>query len=160
MADLSLLPTDIAAMSVTELAALPVQQKIEVDRNINEALAWLKKARIKLDAAFDQCYGEQGRQALHESGRDFGTSYVSDGRLRIKFDLPKKVSWDQAQLTQIAERIAAAGDEPRSFLDIKLSVSETRFNAWPRSLQQQFAAARTVEAGKPGFTLTIDEEAA
>jgi len=25
-------------------------------------------------------------------------------------------------------------------------------------LQQQFAAARTVDAGKPSFTLTLDEE--
>ena len=159
MADLTLLPIDIAALSVTELAALPIQQKLEVDRNINEALAWLKNARTKLDAAFDQCYGQQARQALHDSGRDFGTSHISDGPLRIKFELPKKVSWDQAKLKQMAERLVAAGDKPESYMDIKLSVSETRFNAWPQSLQQQFAAARTVEAGKPGFTLTVDEEA-
>ena len=44
------------------------------------------------------------------------------------------------------------------YLDIKLSVSESRYTNWPPALQQQFAAARTVDSGKPSFTLSIDSE--
>lgn len=160
MSDITLLPADIAAMTVAQLAALPPQQKVELDRNINEAQAWLKKARLKLDAAFEQIYGEQARTALRESGRDFGTTYVNDGALRVKFDLPKKVSWDQKQLTQIAQRIVSAGEKLDGYMDVKLSISESRYTNWPAALQQQFAAARTVEAGKPDFTLSFDGEAA
>lgn len=158
MNDITLFPADIAEMSVAQLAALPVHQKAEIDRNLDQAIAWLRKARTKFDAALDAAYGEQARAALRESGRDFGTAHIDDGALRIKFEQPKKVSWDQQQLTQIAERIVAAGEKIESFLDIKLAVSESRFTNWPPSLQQQFASARTVAPGKPAFTLSFDSE--
>ena len=154
MSDLSIYPTDIATMSVSQLAALPPEVKREIDKNLDESLDWLKKARTKFDAALDQCYGQQAREALRESGRDFGTAYISDGPLRIKFELPKKVSWNQKQLGEIAERIVASGEKVEDYLDVKLSVSESRYTNWPAALQQQFAAARTVDSGKPSFLLS------
>ena len=160
MSDLTIFPADIAEMSVSQLAALLPEQKREVDKNLDEALDWLKKARAKFDAALDQCYGEQARAALRESGRDFGTAHISDGPLRIKFELPKKVSWNQKQLAEIAERIVASGDKVEDYIDVKLSVSESRYTNWPTALQEQFAAARTVEEGKPTITLTLDGGAA
>lgn len=156
MNDLTIFPADIAEMSVSQLAALSPMQKQEICMNLDAAIDWLKKARTKFDAALDQCYGEHARAALRESGRDFGTAHISDGPLRIKFELPKKVSWNQKQLGEIAERIVASGENVESYLDIKLSVSESRYTNWPPALQQQFAAARTVDAGKPSFTLSID----
>lgn len=159
MNDLTIFPADIAEMSVSQLAALPAVQKHEIDKNLDAAIDWLKKARAKFDAALDQCYGEQARAALRESGRDFGTAHISDGPLHIKFELPKKVSWNQKQLGEIAERIVASGEKVESYLDIKLSVPESRYTHWPAVLRQQFADARTVDAGKPSFTLSIDSEA-
>ncbi len=156
MNDLTIFPADIAEMSVSQLAALPVEQKHEIDKNLDAAIDWLKKARTKFDAALDQCYGEQARTALRESGRDFGTAYISDGPLRIKFELPKKTTWDQGMAREIAARIAASGEKVEHYFDIKFSVPETRYTNWPPALQQQFAAARTVDAGKPSFTLSID----
>jgi len=156
--DPTIFPADVAEMSVSQLAALPPEVKHEVGKNIDAAIDWLKKARTKFDVALDQCYGEQARAALRESGRNFGTAYVIDGPLHLKFELPKKVSWDQKQLAQIAERIVASGEKVESYLDVKLSVSESRFTNWPPTLQQQFAAARTMDSGKPSFTLSIDSE--
>ena len=158
MTNLTILPADLAALSVSELASLPPAQKQEISRNLDEALDWIKKARAKFDAALDAAYGERARAALRESGRDFGTAHISDGSLHIKFDLPKKVSWDQKRLAEIAERIVASGEKVGGYLDIKLSVSESRYTNWPPALQQQFAAARTVDSGKPSFTLSIDSE--
>jgi len=159
MNDLTIFPADIAEMSETQLAALPPEQKREVDKNLDEALDWLKKARAKFDAALDKCYGEQARAALRESGRDFGTAHISDGPLHLKFELPKKVSWDQKKLKAIAERIVASGEAVESYLDVKLVVSESRYTNWPPALQQQFADARTVEAGKAAFDLSLGQEA-
>ena len=158
MNDITLFPADVAAMSVGQLAALPAVQKAKIDKNLDEALDWLKKARTKFDAALDQRYGKQARAELHESGRDFGTAHISDGPLHLKFELPKKVTWNQQQLVEIAERIVASGEKVEGYLDIKLSVSESRYTNWPPALQQQFAAARTVDSGKPSFTLSIDLE--
>jgi len=111
MSDLTLYPADIAAMSVGQLAALPPAQKAEISRNLDEALAWLKQARAKFDAALEAAYGEQARAARLEAGKDFGVVHLKDGLLRVTVDVPKRVSWDQAQLAAIARRIAAAGLE-------------------------------------------------
>ena len=158
MSDITIFPTDIAEMSVSQLAALSPMQKHEIDKNLNAAIDWLKKARSKFDVAMDQCYGEQARTALRDSGRDFGTAHISDGSLHLKFEQPKKVSWNQQQLAEIAERIVASGEKVEGYLDIKLSVPESRYTNWPPALQQQFAAARTVDSGKPSFTLSLDSE--
>ena len=61
MSDLTIFPADIAEMSVSQLAALPPEQKREIDKNLDAAIDWLKKARTKFDAALDAAYGEQGR---------------------------------------------------------------------------------------------------
>jgi len=159
MSDLTLYPADIAAMSVGQLAALPPAQKAEISRNLDEALAWLKQARAKFDAALEAAYGEQARAARLEAGKDFGVVHLKDGLLRVTVDVPKRVSWDQAQLAAIARRIAAAGEKVEDYLDVEFSVSESRFNHWPPALRAGFEAARTVKPGKPSFRLTFTEEA-
>ena len=160
MNDLTYLPADLASMSTAQLVALPITDFFAAERNVDEATAYLKQLRVKLDAAKLQRYGEQARSALRDSGRDFGTAHVSDGALHVKYELPKKVTWSQTILKEMAERIAASGDKVEDYIDIKLSVSESRYTNWPTALQEQFAAARTVEEGKPSITLTLDGGAA
>ena len=160
MNNLTIFPADIAAMSTAQLVALPITDFVAAERNVDEATAYLKQLRAKLDAAKLQRYGEQARSALRESGRDFGTAHVSDGALHVKYELPKKVTWSQPILKEMAERIVASGDKVEHYIDIKFSVSESRYSNWPPALQEQFAAARTVEEGKPNITLTLDGGAA
>ena len=156
MSDLIHYPADLAAMSIAQLVALPITDFVDAERNVDEAVAYLKQLRTKLDAAKLQRYGEQARTALRDSGRDFGTAHISDGVLRIKFELPKKTSWNQDMARELAARLVASGDKVEHYFDIKFSVPESRYTNWPPALQQQFAAARTVDAGKPSFTLSID----
>ena len=158
MNDLTLFPADIAELSVGQLAALPPEQKLEVDRNLDAALDWLKQARAKFDHALEQAYGEQARAALRESGRDFGTVHLNDGPVHVKFEQPKRVSWDEKHLAEIAARIATSGERVEDYLDVKLSVPESRYTNWPPALQQQFQAARTVKPGKPSFGLSLAKE--
>lgn len=158
MTDLTVFPADIAEMSITQLASLSAQQLYEVDSNLDQAITWLKTARTKVDTALEQRFGAHGREALRDTGRDFGTAHLKADGLHVKFELPKKVSWDQKKLKTIAERIVASGEAVESYLDVKLTVSESRYTNWPPALQQQFADARTVEAGKPTFTLSFDSE--
>ncbi len=159
MKDLTHYPADLASMTVAQLVSLPIRDFMESEGHVDEAIAYLKQLRTKLDAAKAQRFGEQARVALRDSGRDFGTAHISDGPLHVKFELPKKVNWNQAILKEIAERIVTSGDKVEDYIDVKLSVSESRYTNWPQTLQQQFAAARTVEEGKPTITLTIDGEA-
>ena len=160
MNDLTYYPADIAGMTVAQLVMLAVADFTTAERNVDEAIAYLKQLRTKLDTAKLQRYGEQARTALRDSGRDFGTAHVSDGELHVKYELAKKVTWSQPILKEMAERIVASGDKVEHYIDIKFSVSESRYSNWPPALQEQFAAARTVEEGKPTITLTLDGGAA
>ena len=160
MKELTHYPADLAGMTVAQLVMLAIADFTTAERNVDEAIAYLKQLRAKLDAAKVQRFGEQARAALRDSGRDFGTAHVNDGPLHVKYELPKKVSWNQTILKEMAERIVASGDKVEDYIDVKLSVSESRYTNWPQALQEQFAAARTVEEGKPSITLTLDGGAA
>ena len=159
MGDLAVFTSDLADLSVAQLAVLPVQPLQEFDALLNALQAQVKQARGKLDAALEQRYGAAARSALLASGRDFGVTHLSDGALRITYDLPKKVSWDQSKLAGIAKRIAANGERVKDYLTIEFSVAEARWNGWPPALQEQVAAARTVKEGKPAFRLALGEDA-
>lgn len=158
MKELTLYPADLAGMTIAQLVMLSITDFVTAERYVDEASVYLKRLRAKLDAAKLQRFGEQARAALRESGRDFGTAHINDGALHVKYELPKKVTWNQAVLKEMAERIAASGEKVEDYIDVKLSVSESRYSNWPTTLREQFAAARTVEEGKPSFTLSFDTE--
>ena len=107
MTDQTIFPSDIAQMSVSQLAALSPEQKAELAHNLVQAQEGLKAACAKFDAALEAAYGERVRAALHASGREFGTTHFRDGALRITVDLPECVCWDQRRLSEMAARITA-----------------------------------------------------
>ncbi len=73
MNDLTIYPADIAQMSVSQLAALPAEQKAEISRNLDQAMDWLKRARAKFDASLESAYGERIKDERVSVGKDFGT---------------------------------------------------------------------------------------
>lgn len=155
MNEMTLLPADIAEMSVAQLRDLPPLQKYEIDKNIDEAITWLKRIRSKFDAALMQRYSNQAQQVLRDTGVDVGTVHLTDGPLHIKVEIPKKISWDLTLLNEMAERIDASGERVSDYIDVKLSVAESRFKHWPPALRVQFETARTVVPGKPTFQLAL-----
>ena len=158
MTALTVLPDRLTALSVADLAALPTTQLAEIVRNLDDLLSWQKQQRAKVEAALDQSYAERIQKVRADAGKDFGTVHIDDGAVRVTVDVPKRVSWDQAKLAAIAQRIAAAGDKVEDFIDVDYAVSESRFNNWPPALREQFASARTVRPGKPTFRLTTISE--
>ncbi len=158
MTDLTLLPAELAELTVAQLAALSPQQKIVLARQLEQAGDWLKQVKARLDAALEQTYGDRIRVARSDGGKDFGVVHVADGDLRLTVDVSKRVTWDQVQLATIAKRIDAAGESVEEFIDVSYSISESRFQNWPSTLRSQFEAARTVKPGKPMYRLTPNEE--
>lgn len=157
MSDLMINTGSLPELSVSQLASLPQQQLQEFDLSLNLMTTWIKQSRDRLNTALEQRYGEQARQSLLESGRDFGVTHIDDGALQVTYELPKRVSWDQKRLAEMAERITAAGENVSDFIDVDYSVSESRFKSWPSTLREQFEAARTVKPGKPSFRLALVE---
>ena len=63
MTDLTLLPAELAELSVAQLASLSPQQKILLARQLEQAGDWLKQVKARLDAALEQTYGDRIRVA-------------------------------------------------------------------------------------------------
>ena len=148
----------VAEMSVAQIAALPVDQLQEAHVNLLTLQTAIKGVLDRFTAALDQRYVEQAIAVRQANGRDFGVCHLTDGPLRITVDVPKRVQWDQAQLAEIAQRIAAAGDKVSDYIDTDYSVSESRFNAWPSTLKETFTKARTVKPGKASYRLALVQE--
>lgn len=148
----------VAEMSVAQIAALPADQLQEAHVNLLTLQTAIKGVLDRFTAALDQRYAEQAIAARQANGRDFGVCHLTDGSLRITVDVPKRVQWDQAQLAEIAQRIAAAGDKVSDYIDTDYSVSESRFNAWPSTLKETFTKARTVKPGKASYRLALVQE--
>lgn len=148
----------LAEMSVAQIAALPHAQLQEAHINLLSLQSMVKAVLDRMHTALDQRYAAQAQAARLANGRDFGVCHLTDGELRITVDLPKKVTWDQAQLAATAARIAAAGDKVADYIDTDYSVPENRFNNWPPALKEQFASARTVKPGKPSYRLALVQE--
>jgi hypothetical protein len=156
MSDLSIYPAQISEMSDAQLAALPAPQLVEVLRNLEHLQDWVKKARGKFDAALARRFTDLERAARVDGQKDFGVVHFSEGLLNISADTPKRVSWDQAQLAAISQRIAASGEQVSDYLDVEFSVPEARFNNWPPGLRSEFEAARTVKPGKTSFKFLLE----
>jgi len=77
MKDLTHYPADLAGMTVAQLVSLPIRDFMESEGHVDEAIAYLKQLRTKLDVAKLQRFGEQARAVLRDSGRDFGTTHVN-----------------------------------------------------------------------------------
>ena len=148
----------VAEMSVAQIAALPADQLQEAHINLLTLQTAIKGVLDRFSTALDQRYAEQALAVRQANGRDFGVCHLNDGSLRVTVDVPKRVQWDQAQLAEIAQRIAAAGDKVSDYIDTDYSVSESRFNAWPSTLKETFAKARTVKPGKASYRLALVQE--
>lgn len=150
--------SDLLEMPLGDVVALPAEQLALLQQDIEENLRRAKMAKDWLDGALALKYGERAAALRREAGKDTGTIRLADGDITVIADLPKKIEWDQAQLTTLVERIRAGGEDPAEYVSTELKVSERAFTAWPESIRQLFAPARTVRTGKPTFRLSLISE--
>jgi len=84
-------------------------------------------------------------------GKDTGAVNLIFEGYKITETIPKKVVWDQEKLNALFDRIAAAGDDPRSYMKMKLEVQERMYDKMLDGVKELFAEARTVTPGKATF---------
>jgi hypothetical protein len=149
---------ELRRMAVGDIAALPAEQLALLQDEAADALRRAKTICDWLDGAIALKYGDRAHATRQAAGKDTGTIRLADGDVTVIADLPKKIEWDQAQLTMLVERIRAGGEDPAEYVSTELKVSERAFTAWPESIRQLFAPARTVRTGKPTFRLSLTSE--
>lgn len=163
---MSALPNRPNRPSLESLRLRPVGETVALPAELlallqQEAASGLKAAKAMadwLDGAIALRFADRAQALFREAGKDTGTIYFDDDGVIVEADLPKKVEWDQALLAALVERIRASGEGPAQYVDIAFKVPERKYSAWPDSIRNVFAPARTVKTGKPTFRLAIISE--
>jgi hypothetical protein len=150
----------VAALSPSDLAALPAPQLAALLDDLAERKARLADLEQKLISALDLRYGARASQRRAEMSKDTGAVRFEDNGCVVVADLPKRVKWDQEKLRHAVEIIRSSwNDDPADYVKTKLEVSESAFTNWPRAVRELFLPARTVETGKPTFKLVHGSQA-
>lgn len=148
-------PDQLLATPAGVLAEQSSESLFKIKNDANDLLATAKALVEHIDQALCLKYADRAHQLRLSLNKDTGIVHFDDSHVRITADLPKKIEWDQAMLSDITQRITANGDNPSEYVEISYRVSEAKFNAWPDSLKSIFAPARTLKTGKPGFRLAL-----
>lgn len=149
---------EVLSQTPADYAAAPLDIYKSLLEQAEQLQTLAKAVREFVEQANEIRYGDIARQTRLAEGRDFGVIRIIDQDETVICDLKKIVDWDQAQLTELAKKITAAGEDPAQYLDVSLKVPESKYNAWPHALREQFAPARTVRPGKASFRLAADKE--
>lgn len=149
----------LARLPVAELVALPPTELARLQKEADKALRKAKLTVAWLDGALIQKYAARAKAARAESDKDFGVARFADGDVMVVVDLPKKVDWDQQELSALVERIKADGEDPREYVEVILKVSERKYGSWPGHIRKAFEPARTVSAGKETYQLVAGGDA-
>jgi hypothetical protein len=149
---------DVRTMPVGEIAKLPAEHLALLQEDADAAFDAAKRLKEWLDGAIALRYADAAAAARRAEDKDTGLVRFDDGAVVVAADLPKKIDWDQSLLAALVERIRTSGENPGDYVDIGFKVPERKYTAWPESIRQAFASARTVRTAKPTFRLTIKNE--
>tara|TARA_R110002110_G_scaffold42960_2_gene134228 strand:- start:624 stop:1022 length:399 start_codon:yes stop_codon:yes gene_type:complete len=114
----------------------------------------ISELREELKGVEDQLsdtYLSVARDMLRADGKDFGTSYITEGNTRLKVNVAKKVSWDQELLSDTLN--AMDPEIAAHYGKLTFAVEERKFTAAPPSIKAELEECRTVEVGR----FTVEE---
>lgn len=155
---MSLSLDDAQTLSIGELAGVHPEDLLRLQQEADAELRKAKRLKEWVEGAIALKYDQRVQALRQQLSKETGTVHFDDDGVRVTADLPKKPVWDQRKLAEIAQRIAASGDDPVEFLEITYRVAERKYTAWPESLRKAFEPARTLKTGKPIFRLSTAEE--
>lgn len=150
-----LTPEALLDMPVGQLAERAATELFDLKQLAADLSNVAKAVNDHLDRALELRFTDMAQALRRAQGKDFGVTHFDDDGVRVTAELPKRVEWDQAQLTEIAARIRVTGEDPAQYIETSYRVSETKYGAWPEPIRAVFAPARTVKPGKPGFRLAL-----
>lgn len=137
--------SDVSGMTVEAAAALPIHELYLLKQDLHDHVRALKLREAFLATILQAKYDINANA--------FGTVRNPDGDYDVVVTVPKNTSWDQDKLQGVSEALANMGEDPHEYIDVKATVSETKYKSWPSSLQKMFEPARTVKPGKPKITI-------
>lgn len=140
-------------MDTGRIAQLPTDHLALLAEDVSELKADARRVSDKLAAALDMRFGAAATAARRGEGKDTGRVRLCVEGIEITADLPKKVDWDQAKLSEAVSVLRSWGEDPADYVTTEMSVPESRYAAWPPRIHTLFEPARTVAAGRPTYTI-------
>lgn len=139
-------------MTAEEVQAIPQDQLVMLLEDLAAKAAAHKARDAKLYAEIDRRFSGRARQQRFAEDKDTGTVRFAEGDFTVIADLPKSVSWDQKKLISAVATLRDDWmEDPNEYIDTKLTVSETKFKAWPKKIRALVEPARTVGCGKATY---------
>ena len=147
------LPIPVLDLSALVIRDLPLDNVADLQRFIADAKSELATLTNRVQTGMELRYGEQAKAQLLADGKDTGTTHIQDADFDITVEIGKEAKYDPKGLAELVAKIEATGSDPREYVEIKYSVSEAKFKAWPQTLRAPFEALRTVTPKAPKFVL-------
>jgi hypothetical protein len=147
-----------STFSTHEISQLSAQQLMALQASATESLQHAKRINERIHDALELKYKDLASVSHIRAGKDTGSVHFEDELIKVTADLPKRVTWDQKQLAELAKRIQDSGEDPLQYMDIAYKVPERKFTAWPDTIKSAFQDARTLKMGRQSFKLTLGDE--
>lgn len=141
--------TDIASVSSATTAELSILVK-EQEQIVVEAQEKIKAIKNELEGR----YLDRAQDSLRQHGKDFGSVIVQDGPHKVKFNLRKRVEWDEGKLLNALNSMDE--DTARHYAKVTYSIPEAKYNTAPPEIQARLSDARTVHL--QGISVSIEED--
>ena len=147
------LPIPLLDLSAQVIRDLPLENVAALQRVIAHAKSELTTLTHRVQTGRELRYGEQAKAQLLAQGKDTGTTHIVDGHFDITVEIGKEAKYEPKGLADLVAKIKATGGDPSEYVEIKYSVSEAKYKAWPQTLRAPFEALRTVTPKAPKFVL-------
>lgn len=147
------LPIPFLDLSALVIRDLPLENVSALQRFISDAKSELATLAAMVQTGLEMRYGEQAKAQLLAQGKDTGTTHICEGDFDITVEIGKDVKYEPKGIADLVAKIKATGGDPSEYVEIKYSVSEAKFKAWPQTLRAPFEALRTVTPKAPKFVL-------
>lgn len=133
--------SEMSEMKIEDAAKLPIHELYLLMKDLDDIEGALKLRKAFLASVLQAKYDI--------NANSFGTVRNPDGEYDVVVTVPKNTSWDQDKLNELSVNLTNMGEDPHEYIDVKASVSESKYKSWPSSLQKMFEPARTTKPGKP-----------
>ena len=143
--------------SLTDMPLASLKEKLDA-ANLKAKQAKSEKAKVV--AELRRRFASQLSEELKKKPEPFGTAHIAADGLDVKFDVGKKVEWDQSKLAALIAEINADGANPADYIDTETTyhIPEARWSAWGANVQGSFVGARTVKEGTVSVSVEKVEE--
>ena len=145
-------------MTAPDLTKLSEQDLIEQLLLAEQDESNAKLARKKLNNELLNRKAAEIKAGYDAKPEPFGVVNLTMAGKNVKIDVPKKVEWLQSELSGLWKQIEADGADPKQYIKVEYTVSETLYKTWGDNMKTYFTPARTVKAGNPSIKITDKEE--